>query len=63
MLHEENVPIYGNRWVVYRHVKAIAGSKVESMFNPRREGLLYAIRPKSILYGGPEWLFADKLFD
>jgi len=65
MLHEENVPVYGGRWKVYRYVKAIAGSKVEEIFQNHRAGLLYALTTKDMYYdgGNPAWFFSDKLFD
>jgi len=65
MLHEENVPVYGNRWKIYRYVKAIAGSKAEPIFQNHRNGLLYALTNNSMSYesGNPAWFFSDKLFD
>jgi hypothetical protein len=64
MLHEDNVPVYGNRWQVYRYVKAIAGSKVEPIFQNHRSGLLYALTKEGMSYnnGDPAWFFSDKLF-
>ena len=65
MLHDENVPVYDARWTLYRYVKAISGSKVESIFVNHRVGLLYAMRTPSMIYedGKEAWVFSDKLFE
>jgi hypothetical protein len=53
--HEQNVPIIGTRFDVYKRVKAVAGSRVEK---PSNAGHEYALTHNSSM----AWFFTDDIF-
>jgi hypothetical protein len=54
--HQDNVPLFGTKFNVYKRVKAVAGSKV---LNPQTDSHEYAITHNTNMV----WLFTDNLFE
>lgn len=56
--HQDNVPVVGTRFNIYKRVKAVAGSFVS---NPQTNSHEYAMIHNS--FTATAWFFTDNMFD